>query len=90
VRIAPVEGHEVLVVWLDQYVTWVPTPSSTVGTLLLQVDMGPITLQKDNGPVLVTHEMWERGEQPTEIEGVDIRATCGFLDPEAPSYRKIP
>jgi hypothetical protein len=88
-RARPVEGHDELIVTLDRYLTWIPSSAASGPSLEVEIDMGLITILRDNMPVLVTREMWANGEQGTEIEGVIIEARCDARDPAAPTSRRI-
>jgi hypothetical protein len=75
---------------LEGFVAWIPKPSSPgTGTLAVTIDMSPVSIVRDNGPVLLTYEMWQSGDRPTGREGVHFEATCNKRDPEAPSHRRI-
>ncbi|MDH3620917.1 MAG: hypothetical protein OER91_08505 [Gammaproteobacteria bacterium] len=78
-----------LVVSLDRYVAWVPTPRSVGGTLNMTLDMSPASMVRDNQPVALTYDMWMDGDRPAGINGVSFEAQCSYRDPAAPAYRKM-
>jgi hypothetical protein len=78
-----------VIISLAGYVSWIPQPASAGGTLSLKLDMSPIKVVRDDTPVLLTYDMWTKGDRPPGRKGVEIEAQCGQRDPEAPSYRRI-
>jgi hypothetical protein len=78
-----------VVIRLDRYVAWLPRPTSTGGVLSVELDMSTASVVRDNKPVLVSYDMWQRGDRPPGRTGVRFEATCGQRDPDAPSYRKV-
>ena len=77
------------VVSFERYVAWIPQPTSVGGVLSMSLDLSPITILRDNQPVLLTRDMWLNGDRPVGISGVSVEAQCASRDPEAPSFRRI-
>lgn len=70
-------------------VAWIPRPTSTGGVLSLSVDVVPGKWEENGQPVLLTYDMWKEGVRPEGGATVEFEATCGYRDPEAPSYRRL-
>lgn len=79
-----------LIVNLDRYVAWIPRRSIADDSLEISLSMSPTTSVRDGMPVALTYDEWLSGNRPEGLDNVKIVANCGFLDPDAPSFRKIP
>lgn len=79
-----------LIVNLDRYVAWIPRPATADGMVELMLSMSPTTSLRDGMPVLLTYDDWVAGDRPEGLANVRIEANCGYLDPDAPSFRKVP
>ena len=79
-----------LVISLDRYVAWVPSPTSSGGTLKMMLDMSPASSLKEGIPTALTYDMWMDGERPEGLKNVRFEANCTSRDPDAPSFRKLP
>ncbi len=79
-----------LIVNLDRYVAWIPRRSIADGILEVSLSMSPTTSVREGMPVALTYDEWLSGNRPEGLDNVKIVANCGFLDPDAPSFRKIP
>ena len=79
-----------LIVKLDRYVAWIPRRSIADGILEVSLSMSPTTSVREGMPVALTYDEWLSGNRPEGLDNVKIVANCGFLDPDAPSFRKIP
>ena len=78
-----------LVISLDRYVAWVPSPASTGGMLSMTLDMSPASSVRNGTPEALTYDRWIAGERPAGIENVSFEADCTRRDPEAPAFRKL-
>ena len=88
-RVRPWKDTGDVVVTLDRYVAWIQPPPSASGVMSARLDMSPASMVRDNMPVALTYDMWNDGDRPPGLNGVQFEANCGFRDPEAPSYRKL-
>ena len=79
-----------LVISLDRYVAWVPSQPSTAGVLEMTLDMSPASSLNNGMPTALTYDMWMDGERPAGITGVYFEARCGYRNPAAPAFRKLP
>jgi hypothetical protein len=79
-----------IIVSVDRYVAWIPSPASNDGILELSLAMSPASFMRDGGPVALTHEEWTAGNRPAGLDEVYIQANCRTLDPAAPGFRKLP
>ena len=78
-----------LVVTLDRYVAWVPSPSSSGGAFALTLDMSPSSVVRDGIPVTMTYDQWTSGDRPPGLTAVRIDADCRNRDPDAPASRRL-
>lgn len=88
-RLRPWKDTGDVVVNLEGWTAWIPQPSSAAGVLSLDLVLRPNGTVKDNMPILLTYEMWKRGEIAEGERAVAFEATCSSRNPEAPSYRKV-
>ena len=79
-----------LIVNLDRYVAWIPQKSIADGIFEISLSMSPTTYLRDGIPVALTYDEWLSGNRPEGVDDVMIVTNCGYLDPDAPSFRKIP
>ena len=89
VRLRAWDEREV-VVSVDRFVAWLPTPSAQGDTLRLQLAMSRNSELRDKRPVLMTHERWQAGERFGAPQSVSLKAWCGSVADDAPSYRRRP
>lgn len=78
-----------VLVSVDRYVAWIPSPTSEGGVLSLELAMSPASVVRQGVPVAVTYDMWKGGDRPAGLDGVRIVANCNARDPEAPAFRRI-
>ena len=79
-----------LIVNLDRYVAWIPQSATADGILEISLSMSPTTSLQDGMPVALTYDEWVAGNRPEGLASVKIVANCGYLDPDAPSFQKLP
>ena len=89
-RVRPWKESGDVIVTLDRYVAWIPSPATTGGVMSVELDMSTASIVRDNLPVAVTYDMWVGGDRPLGLAGVQFEANCSHRDPEAPSYRRLP
>ena len=89
-RLRPWQDTGDVLVSLEGWAAWIPSPSSAGGVLSLDVVLRPMSSTKGNMPVLLTYEMWQRGEIPEGERAIELEANCSTRNPEAPSFRKVP
>ena len=87
--IRPWKDTSDVVVSLDGYVAWIPSPASTGGVLKLSLAMSPASYVRDGAPVALTYDEWMAGNRPEGKDSVDIEVNCLALDPAAPAFRKL-
>ena len=79
-----------VIVNLDRYVAWIPRSAIADGIIDISLSMSPTTTLQDGMPVALTYDEWSSGNRPEGLDNVRIVANCSFLDPDAPSFRKVP
>jgi hypothetical protein len=79
-----------LAISLGGHVAWVPSQPSIDGVLKMTLDMSPISSLKNGMPTALTYDMWMDGERPEGLKGVYFEAQCGYRDPAAPAFKKLP
>ncbi len=79
-----------LIVSLDRYVAWISHSALADGILEITLNMSPTTTLQGLMPVALTYDEWVAGNRPEGLNNVRIVANCSYLDPDAPSYRKVP
>ena len=79
-----------MIVNLDRYVAWIPQMTTADGILEISLSMSPATSVENGMPVFLKYDEWVAGNRPEGLASVKIVANCGYLDPDAPSYRKLP
>lgn len=79
-----------LIVNLDRYVAWITQKSIADGIFEISLSMSPTTYLRDGIPVALTYDEWLSGNRPEGVDDVRIVTNCGYLDPDALSFRKIP
>ena len=89
-RLRPWQDTGDVVVSLEHWVQWMPTPSSSGGVLSLDIEMVPSGFQRNGMPELLTYDMWKAGDVPGERTRIRFHANCNTRDPEAPKHRKLP
>ena len=89
-RVRPWKDTGDVIVALGAYVAWIKPPPSAGGVMSARLDMSPASMARDNMPVALTYDMWKDGDRPEGVNGVQFKANCGFRDPDAPAYRKLP
>lgn len=88
-RLRPWPGTKDVIVSLDGFVAWMPTPTSSAGVLTLELAMSPASVVRDGSPVALTYDMWQRGDRPAGRDGVKLVINCLTRDPNAPAFRKV-
>lgn len=64
--------------------------SSIGGVLKMTIDMSPTSSLKNGTPTALTYDMWMDGERTNGLKGVYFEAKCGYRDPAAPAFKKLP
>lgn len=88
-RLRPWQDTKDVIVSLDGFVAWMPTPGSSAGVLRLELAMSPTSVMRDGSLVALTYDMWQRGDRPPGRDGVKVAVNCLTRDPSAPAFRKV-